>query len=237
MSSDSWLSDYNYCLRNGQDIMEKISERNKQSKNSSTFARLQAQTRASMKQFSGEIIRLKNSLIRASSSYHITQRELERRQVMIDELITKEKQIEQAHRNEGPEGGRSALFGAGAGLGHDPWGVKEEDETTRNLSIGDIRQQQSHAIKEQDQGLEVLSSVISRQKQMAHDIGDEVDYQNELLDDIHDHVDRTDQRLIKETRHVQHIDRKSGACGYWVVIVLLLITIVVVVAVPYNGKP
>lgn len=33
-------------------------------------------------------------------------------------------------------------------------------------------------LAEQDQGLDALSSVLSRQKQMAVDIGDEVDSQN-----------------------------------------------------------
>ena len=34
---------------------------------------------------------------------------------------------------------------------------------------------------EQDQGLEALSRVIGRQKQMAIDIGDEVDSQNGII--------------------------------------------------------
>lgn len=34
----------------------------------------------------------------------------------------------------------------------------------------------------------------------------------ELIDDITDHVDRTRDRLIRETRHVQIVDRKSNTC-------------------------
>lgn len=44
-------------------------------------------------------------------------------------------------------------------------------------------------VTEQDRGLEALSEVISRQKNLAQVIGNEVDFQNELIDDITDHVD------------------------------------------------
>uniref|UniRef100_A0A2C9L213 t-SNARE coiled-coil homology domain-containing protein n=1 Tax=Biomphalaria glabrata TaxID=6526 RepID=A0A2C9L213_BIOGL len=89
---------------------------------------------------------------------------------------------------------------------------------------------------EQDRGLDALSHVISRQKQMAIDIGNEVDGQNELLDDIIDHTDRTGLRIQRETRHINIVERKSASCWYYILIALLLVAIVVIAAVPYNGK-
>jgi syntaxin 8 len=65
---------------------------------------------------------------------------------------------------------------------------------------------------EQDRGLEALSEVISRQKNLAQVIGNEVDYQNELIDDITDHVDRTRDRIHGETQRVRTIDRKDATC-------------------------
>ncbi|XP_035695577.1 syntaxin-8-like [Branchiostoma floridae] len=85
---------------------------------------------------------------------------------------------------------------------------------------------------EQDQGLDVLSTIIARQKQLGQAIGDEVDLQNELIDDIQTGVAKTDARLLKETRHVKIVDKKSANCGMIVVIVLLLIAIVVVACIP-----
>jgi len=91
-------------------------------------------------------------------------------------------------------------------------------------------------IDEQDKGLEALSRVIGRQKQIAIDIGNEVETQNDLIDDITDHVDQTNVRLIRETKHVRVIDKKSNTCWMWVVIVLLVIAIIVIVSIPYNKK-
>lgn len=92
---------------------------------------------------------------------------------------------------------------------------------------------------EQDAGLEELSKIISRQKNIARTIGDEVDTQNgmseyhytsldpvsknynhvnvvifsEILDDLADGIDRTTVGLINETRQVRTIARKDSTCG------------------------
>lgn len=68
----------------------------------------------------------------------------------------------------------------------------------------------SFCFVEQDRGLEALSEVISRQKNLAQVIGNEVTYQNELIDDITDHVDRTRDRLVGQTNNVRTIDRKDS---------------------------
>ncbi|KAK3797453.1 hypothetical protein RRG08_049287 [Elysia crispata] len=101
MAGDSWLSDYDFCSNMGQDIMEKINERDKHARTSSAYTKLSAQIRTKSKQFNSDLNRLKQNLMRASASYHITQREVERRQRMMDALITKEKQIDSALKNEG----------------------------------------------------------------------------------------------------------------------------------------
>ncbi|XP_061181988.1 syntaxin-8-like [Saccostrea echinata] len=237
MASDTWLAEYDACARLGQTLMENITERNKHSRTSSQYTKLSAHIRVSMKQFTQSLNKLKQNLVRASSSYHITQREVERRQMMMDNLTTKEKQIDQAFKNEA-SASRSSLMGGGASGfgGRDPWGVRDEPEEYEGMDNQGIAQQQQTIIQEQDRGLESLSKVISRQKQMAIDIGNEVDSQNDLIDDIGDHMDQTKTRLIKETRHIRIVDRKSATCAYWVAIILIFIAIIVILIVPYNGK-
>ncbi|XP_048761035.2 syntaxin-8-like [Ostrea edulis] len=235
MASDTWLAEYDACARLGQTLMENITERNRHNRTSSQYTKLSAQVRVSMKQFTQSLNKLKQNLIRASSSYHITQREVERRQMMMDNLTTKEKQIDQAFKNETIES-RSSLMGASGFGGRDPWGVRDEPEEYEGMDNHGIAQQQKTIIQEQDRGLESLSKVISRQKEMAIDIGNEVDIQNDLIDDIGDHMDQTKERLVKETRHVRLVDRKSATCGYWVAIILIFLTIVVILIVPYDGK-
>ena len=111
------------------------------------------------------------------------------------------------------------------------------DADYSGMGFNDVRQMQSQVIRQQDEGLDQLSTVLSRQKQMAIDIGNEVEQHNDIIDDIHDHVDRTHDRLIRETRNIKVVDRKSGTCGLWVVIVLLFIAIVIIAVIPHNGKP
>eukprot|EP00058_Branchiostoma_floridae_P020617 XP_002606107.1 hypothetical protein BRAFLDRAFT_88017 [Branchiostoma floridae] len=152
---------------------------------------------------------------RPDSSEGRTQRELERRQNMLDNLASKEKQLNDASKNDQvpAPNERSNLFGnqGSAGFHDDPWAT-EESEETRGLGVSDIRQQQTRVMDEQDQGLDVLSTIIARQKQLGQAIGDEVDLQNELIDDIQTGVAKTDARLLKETRHVKIVDKKSANC-------------------------
>nr|CAD7407701.1 unnamed protein product [Timema cristinae] len=82
--------------------------------------------------------------------------------------------------------------------------------------------------RDQNEGLEILSKVISRQKEIAQTIGNEVDIQNEIIEDLADHMDRTDSRLLDETKQIKIIDKKDRTCWYWVTIILLFITIVIV---------
>ncbi|KAK0043404.1 syntaxin-8, partial [Biomphalaria pfeifferi] len=231
------LTDYDGCLLLGQELMEHINERSKHTRTSSAYTKISAQIRSKTRQFSADLNKLKQNLMRASASYHITQKEVERRQGMLDALITKEKQIEEGTRHEGKPSG---LFLTGATTetysSGDPWGMSEEPDAFRDLSNTDLHQQQQHVIREQDRGLDALSHVISRQKQMAVDIGNEVDGQNELLDDIIDHTDRTGLRIQRETRHINIVERKSASCWYYIVIALLLVAIIVIAAVPYSGK-
>jgi len=130
--------------------------------------------------------------------------------------------------------GRAALFGTTSGrglgdLGSTSWATEsDEGEETRGVPVPQLRHQQYQILEDQDRGLEALSQVISRQKQIATVIGGEVDYQNEIIDDITDHVDRTRDRLVGETGRVRTIDRKDATCGYWTVIIILLIVIVII---------
>uniref|UniRef100_A0A8C0J1I3 Syntaxin-8 n=1 Tax=Chelonoidis abingdonii TaxID=106734 RepID=A0A8C0J1I3_CHEAB len=93
-----------------------------------------------------------------------------------------------------------------------PW-LLEETEETSGLNFGEIRQQQQRIIQEQDAGLDALSSVLSRQKQMGQEIGNELEEQNEIIDDLTNLVANTDDKLRSQTRHVKMVDKKSTSCA------------------------
>ncbi|XP_077980360.1 syntaxin-8-like [Glandiceps talaboti] len=237
---DVWLSEYDLCERKAQEIMQNINERNRLQRIGNSHSKISSDIRLGMKQFSRDLNNLRQNLVRASSSYHLTQREVDRRQDMMDNLISKEKQLNDAFMNDPqsstgsfPVSSRTSLLHQGPGFGGgNPFDVAESDETSI-MTAAEIRQQQQSIIEEQDKGLEALSRVIARQKQMGEHIGDELDEHNEIIDDLSGHMDYTDQKLLKETRHIKKIDKKSGSCAMMVIIVILLIAIVVVAVVPF----
>lgn len=236
MSQDPWLQNYEATCRLAQEIAENIHERNRQQKTGGNPAKINMTLRASLQKLKQNISQLKEGLLRASSSRRITQAEADRRQNLIDDLLTREKQLNSTFKGEitAPEATRSSLMAGGSGAsgaGANPWLINETEET-KGLTFGEIKQQQKQIIEAQDAGLEALAAVISRQKMMGQEIGNELDEQNEIIDDLAHLVDKTDDRIRNETRRVKLIETKSASCGMWVVIVLLLIAIIVIAVWP-----
>lgn len=238
MSQDPWLQNYDATCRLAQEIAENIHERNRQQRTGGNPAKINMTLRASLQKLKQNISQLKESLLRASSSRRIMQSEADRRQNLVDDLVTKEKQLNATFKGDVTEAepSRSTLMsgagGGGAGGGAaNPWLVNEPEET-RGLSFGEIKQQQQRVIEVQDAGLDALAAVISRQKLMGQEIGNELDEQNEIIDDLAHLVDKTDDRIRNETRRVKLVETKSASCGMMVVIVLLLVAIIVIAVWP-----
>lgn len=234
MSQDPWLQNYEATCRLAQEIAENIHERNRQQRTGGNPAKINMTLRASLQKLKQNISQLKESLLRASSSRRITQAEADRRQNLIDDLLTREKQLNTTFKGEvtGAEANRSSLMAGGTGgAAANPWLINETEET-KGLTFGEIKQQQQRIIEAQDAGLDALAAVISRQKIMGQEIGSELDEHNEIIDDLAHLVDKTDDRIRNETRRVKLIETKSASCGMLVVIVLLLVAIIVVAVWP-----
>uniref|UniRef100_A0A803YAE0 Syntaxin 8 n=1 Tax=Meleagris gallopavo TaxID=9103 RepID=A0A803YAE0_MELGA len=240
MAPDPWLSQYDAACQLAQEVAERIQERSRHRRNGESSAKLNVIIRSSLQNLKEKIDQLKDSLLRAVSTHQITQLEGDRRQNLVDDLLTRQKQLQASYKNEGtePDVIRSSLMAGGVKRGvTNPW-LLEESEETRGLGFDDIRQQQRRIIEEQDAGLDALSSIISRQKQMGQEIGNELDEQNggpwleeedaeleqcmacegrglvlEIIDDLTNLVENTDSKLRTQTRHVKMVDRKSTSCG------------------------
>lgn len=228
------MQNYDATCRLAQDIAENIHERNRLQRTGGNPAKLNMTLRASLQKLKQNITQLRETLVRASSQRRIMQSEADRRQNLVDDLVTREKQLCASFSRDGtdPEPSRSSLMSGGFGAGPvNPWLVNESEET-RGLTFGEIKQQQQQIIDAQDAGLDALAAVISRQKRMGEEIGNELDEQNEIIDDISQLVDKTDSRIRNETRRVKLVETKSASCGMLVVIVLLLIAIIVVASWP-----
>ncbi|XP_007166398.2 syntaxin-8 isoform X2 [Balaenoptera acutorostrata] len=236
MAPDPWFSTYDSTCQTAQEIAEKIQQRNQYERNGENTTKLTVTIRALLQKLKEKIALLKDLLLRAVSTHQITQLEGDRRQNLLDGLVTRERLLLTSFKNEGAEPDliRSSLMTGGAKRGvPNPW-LFEEPEETRGLGFDEIREQQQQIIQEQDAGLDALSSIISRQKQMGQEIGNELNEQNEIIDDLANLVENTDEKLRTETRRVNLVDRKSTSCGMIMVILLLLVAIVVVAVWPTD---
>ncbi|CAG5947628.1 unnamed protein product [Menidia menidia] len=147
------------------------------------YSQINMTLRASLQKLKQNIAQLKEGLLRASSSRRIMQSEADRRQNMIDDLLTREKHLNGTFKGDivEPEPMRSTLMAGGAAASGNtstnPWLINESEET-KGMNFGEIKQQQQRIIEAQDAGLDALAAVISRQKIMGQDIGNELDEQN-----------------------------------------------------------
>uniref|UniRef100_A0A2D4G6B9 Syntaxin-8 n=1 Tax=Micrurus corallinus TaxID=54390 RepID=A0A2D4G6B9_MICCO len=234
MAADSWLLLYNSACHIAQEIAEKIQEHNRYQRSGESTTKVSVALKSSLQNLEEKTNRLKDLLFHSVSTRQITQIEGERRQILVDELFTAHRKLQASFQNENtePDVIRSSLMAAGFRRQiTNPWLV-EEPEETRGLDFHDIQQQQQRIIEEQDSGLDALSSILSRQKQMGQEIGNELEEQNEIIDDLANLVENTDDKLRKQTKNVLRVEKKSTSCGMMVVIVLLLIAIVVVAVWP-----
>ncbi|CAM4623969.1 unnamed protein product [Leuciscus chuanchicus] len=233
MSQDFWLQNYDAACRMAQEIAENIHERNRLQRTGGNPAKLNMTLRASLQKLKQNIAQLRDTLNRAAAKRQIMQAEADRRQNLVDDLATRETRLNASFKGDITEAepARSSLMtgGNGSGPAVNPWLINEPEET-RGLGFGEIKHQQQQIIEVQDAGLDALAAVISRQKQMGQDIGNELEEQNEIIDDLTQLVDKTDSRIKNETHRVRLLETKSASCGMWVVIVLLLIAIIVVAA-------
>lgn len=207
-----------------------LAERDQLPKNSQAYGKLSYQLRQSQNQLSSEIQSLKAHLEKLSDRKQLTAREKERRSLLIEDLISKHRQIQETVTSSSTATRNDLLSG------HHVYAASQVPSTSSGMDDyvqpKEMKQIQAKVIAEQDKGLETLSEIIRRQKQMAYAIGDEVESQNDLIDNIADHVDFTRDQMARQTNQINLVERKDRTCGYWVVIISLFVAIVILASIP-----
>ncbi|XP_049860408.1 syntaxin-8 isoform X2 [Schistocerca gregaria] len=225
VDSDPWLKEHEDCEKLYREIMEQLTARSLEQKTSHLYASLSSAVRLRMKQYSSEVQQLQEKLRVASLSSMITRQEAERRSRLVEQLQSREVQMQQlfVDRDTFGERNRSRLLqqnpaqssvASGRTVGWADEDIYPQGSQNENLSVDELRQQQQRMVQAQDQGLDELSKIISRQKQIAVAITDEVEFQNEVIDDLADHMDRTDARVVDGTRQIRVVGQKDKT---WVI--------------------
>ncbi|XP_055608175.1 syntaxin-8 [Uranotaenia lowii] len=227
IDGDPWLSDLDACERLSNEIQSQLVARNREAHLSREYSSISGQARVRLKQFSSELEQLNKKLSYISGS--LTAAEAERRQRQVEALQSKLVQLQRQFSAVEASADRASLFG-GANQrlfdddDDDPALIRPESSYT----VQDLRSQQTRILEDQNQGLEALSKVISRQKVLASQIGEEVDRHNEILDDLADTMETTDARLNRETRQIGVVTVQDSTWGYWTIIGALAVAIIVV---------
>lgn len=234
---DAWLMEHDSVNRLADEIMADINERNKLVRAGTNPVTLNGVIRRKLNTFQTNITNLEQQLDQASRSYTITEKELARRQGLTMSLRSRKDQLNSSfNKNMEPgsasDASRDALLNNAPGRAFGQ-AAHVESEETQGLDNNTLLFRQQQILKEQDQGLDALSSIIARQKNTGLTIGAELDSQKDLLDDLENGMDHTGALLKKETRHVITITEKAKSGGMLCIIVLLIIAIIVVAVVPH----
>uniref|UniRef100_A0A1B6ERL7 t-SNARE coiled-coil homology domain-containing protein n=1 Tax=Cuerna arida TaxID=1464854 RepID=A0A1B6ERL7_9HEMI len=234
LEMDKWSSKHASCEAQHRFIVELLNTRSYEPRTSNKYDLLSAKARYQLKEFEANIRILKEMLEEEQS---LTIEEKERRYRLIEDLESYVIQLTQKINTRSGEEERKSLMATGGrsvlgDMGTTGWASDDDDDAVSQPLLQEtneqIRQQHQQLLQEQEDGLERLSRVISRQKDIAVTIGNEVDFQNELVDNIAERLDRTNVTIQRETAHVQVISRTDNTCGYWVVIMILFVAIILV---------
>uniref|UniRef100_A0A336KJH2 CSON011524 protein n=1 Tax=Culicoides sonorensis TaxID=179676 RepID=A0A336KJH2_CULSO len=233
-----WQKEFENVDRLSIEIVSQIQERNKEVPTSEKHNHISAGIRVRLNQFTREVKELKKKL--AEVRHDLTLDELERRNRLIEKLESKYIQLnnEFSSINGDTIRQREELLNAGSSGSY--WqtyhdddepiaGQSDREALLKNVTVQKIKEQNARVLKEQDEGLESLSKIISRQKDIATRIYDEVENQNDLLDGIGNDMDRVDVRMAAETRHITQVVRRPSLCGYYLLVCLLLLALVLVI--------
>ncbi|XP_034502954.1 syntaxin-8 isoform X5 [Ailuropoda melanoleuca] len=103
MAPDPWFSTYDSTCQIAQEIAEKIQQQNQYERNGENTIKLTVTIRTLLQNLKDKIALLKDLLLRAVSTRQITQLEGDRRQNLLDELVTRERLLVASFKNEGAE--------------------------------------------------------------------------------------------------------------------------------------
>lgn len=165
--------------RLSREIQTQLSQRNSSSPGSDVYNKSSATIRIRLKQFNQELTDLNKKLKSLSRTRSLTAEETERRQRQIEYLQSKSIQLGDQFKNVkgSAAADRASLMSTNKMQKVSLWEGDDDDEplNDNSASVEQIKAQQNRLIEQQNTGLDSLSKVISRQKELAMRIGEEVD--------------------------------------------------------------
>lgn len=216
--------------------------RNENKELSHSRSELSGKIRNRLNQVNGELLSLTKKLTGNKSS-SITRDELERRQRNLEKLQTQHFLLNKDFNGLAGPGTIASSIIRSSSSGGAVWGDGDVEAGSSRGAGGfsDVRPEMGrlHAdqiIRSQNEGLENLAKIISRQKSIALKIGDEVTEQNEIIDDIAVRLENTDGRINNGTQAISAFTKKDNSFALWMIILGLFVAIMIVWFVWRGGR-
>ncbi|KAJ6245277.1 hypothetical protein M0813_20478 [Anaeramoeba flamelloides] len=225
--SEQWLNNYEQLdrfMNETSSLIQKKKNLQKENQNASTVS---SQIRKNLNKIKKNYDKLESLLEKCKNNpdrYHLTQKEVARRSDLLANARIKKEKINSDFHNKGSNFRREVNV---------KWG--EEDDETLGKTNKEILGLQEEMINDQDDKLDLLSTSIGRQKQIATTVGDELDLQSRLLDDVDEKMDRTGNKIKREDRRMNKL-LVSSRSRWLLGIVCLLLIILIVLACTHWGK-
>jgi len=219
---DSWSTEYESCKHLSQMLSSQLQQRDNRQPLSTEFTRLTNLLKVGLKQFETELSQLEGKLNSPLSVQNISENELDERTKQVSLLQTELKYL----RVKFNYTAKDELFEKAAS----PSTGRIADAPIIDTSdVNILKQRQIDLLEQQNQGLDLLSNTISRQRSLATQLGQEVEDQHEILDNLADTMERVESRVTVETSNISQINQRDSTWGYWLIIILLFVGIIITV--------
>ncbi|XP_037819257.1 syntaxin-8 [Lucilia sericata] len=227
---DSWQTEFESCKRLSNTLLSQLNQRDGKQHLSAEYNRFTTAIQVGLRQHDRELQQLRFKLNEAEKNKTLSAEELVQRKRLLDTLQTQRQNLQRKYTNTA-NNDRAALLenpsssAAAAASGEDSDAAPIIDAH----DIQTLKQQQISMLEEQNRGLDTLSQTLSRQRQLATQLGQEVEDQNDILDNLANTIERVETGVSIETRNIGLVNRRdSSTWGYWVIIFTLMVIITVV---------
>ncbi|KAH8363898.1 hypothetical protein KR084_000415 [Drosophila pseudotakahashii] len=227
---DSWDIEYEGCERLRHQLLVYLNQRQQLSPKASQYVQLTGSIQTGLEQMAKDMKHLKVVLDNAVTWETSPEEELQQRRIDWDRLTSQLREIREKFANSTRS---NVLASASASAWQNQDLAPGQSSSSRDtaLDVETLKQRKIEMLEQQNQGLEVLSATLSRQRQLATQLGNEVEDQNNILDNLANAMDRVETGVQRETQSIGQVNRRDSTWGYWLVIIALFVAIIVVVVV------
>ncbi|XP_017081001.1 syntaxin-8 [Drosophila eugracilis] len=226
---DSWDIEYEGCERLRHQLLVHLNQRQQPSTRASQYVQLTSSIKSGLEQLAKDMKHLKVVLDNAITWETSPEEELQQRRIDYDRLNSQLREIREKFANSTRSNDQTTTASGSAWQDQDL--VPSQSSSSTALDVEALKQRKIEMLEQQNQGLEVLSATLSRQRQLATQLGNEVEDQNNILDNLANAMDRVETGVQRETQSIGQVNRRDSTWGYWLVIIALFVAIIIVVFV------